>query len=339
MLLLALAACGRETKSGALAEATSDAPQLVAGPGRVESASEEIKIGAELSGKIRNVLVEEGDKVSRGQLLASLENDDYLALVDAAEAAVRVKQAALRKIVNGARVQERSQALSVVRAAEAVLGDAQAELQRRQKLFETNAIAREELDRALREYDVAKAQYEEAQERHSLVDAKSREEDRALGAAELDLAQANLKEARARYEKTLIRSPIDGTVLRKHHRTGENVSNSATVPDPIFTVGDKSVLHVRVEVDETDVSRVRLGQRAYVTADAFGARKFWGRLIRVGQQLGRKNIRTDEPTEHVDAKILETLLELEPAPELPVGLRVDAFILADEAASTKDAGR
>jgi ABC exporter DevB family membrane fusion protein len=302
---------------------------LIAGPGRVEPSTEDIKLGSELSGKLKSVAVEEGDIIHRGQVLATLENDDYRAQVGSAEAEVSSKEAALRKVVNGARRQERSEAWSSVRAAQAVMDNAQAEMVRRQKLYAAGVISREECERYVRERDVAKAKYQETVERHSLVDDEAREEDRSLAEADLELARARLEEARARYAKTLIRSPIDGTVLRKHHRNGESVSNSSTVPDPILTVGNKKVLRVRVDVDETEVSKVRVGQRAYVTADAFGKQKFWGHVVRVGEQLGRKNIRTDEPTERVDTKILETLVELEPGTQLPVGLRMDAFILAE----------
>src|SRR5260370_9688217 len=104
------------------------------------------------------------------------------------------------------------------------------------------------------------------------------------------------------------------------------------MPDPILTIGDRNILRVRVDVDETDVSKVRVGQKAYVTAGAFGKQKFWGRVVRVGQQLGPKNVRTDEPTERVDTKILETLVELDPGTQLPDGLRVDASIVPDGAA-------
>jgi HlyD family secretion protein len=189
-------------------------------------------------------------------------------------------------------------------------------------------VSREETERYAREYDVAAARYREAAEHHSLIDDRAREEDQALAEADLKLARAHLEEARARYIKTLIKSPIEGTVLRKHHRNGESVSNSATTPDPILTIGDQGVLNVRVEVDETEVSKVHAGQAVYVTADAYGQQKFWGHVIRVGEELGRKNIRTDEPTERVDTKILETLVELDRGANLPVGLRVDAFIIA-----------
>ena len=68
---------------------------------------------------------------------------------------------------------------------------------------------------------------------------------------------------------------------------------------------------------------------AYVTAEAFGSRRFPGRVVRVGQVLGRKHFRTDEPTERVDTKILETLIQLDDGRELPIGLRVQAFVVTD----------
>ena len=63
-----------------------------------------------------------------------------------------------------------------------------------------------------------------------------------------------------------------------------------------------------------------------MTADAFGGRRFTGTVVRIGQVLGKKNVRTDEPTERVDTKVLETLIELQDGHELPLGLRVQAFV-------------
>ena len=317
----------RSPKGAAAPAQTQAHDSLVAGPGRVEPWSEDIKLGSELSGKLRSVNVEEGDPVHKGQILAVLENDDYLAEVKSAAAQVDAKEATLRKVVNGARTQERSQALSSVHEAEAVMNNARAEADRYEKLWASGVTSREEMERYRREYDVAQAQYKEAVEHHSLVDDRAREEDIAFAQADLELAKASLANAQARYEKTLIKSPIDGVVLRKHHRSGESVSNSSTVPDPILTVGDTKVIRVRMDVDETDVNKVHVGQKAYVTADAFGKHKFWGHVVRVGELLGPKNVRTDEPTERVDMKILETLVELDPGAQLPMGLRVDAYIV------------
>lgn len=318
-----------ESSNAAAMARTSQAPLLIAGPGRVEPYSEDIKIGSELSGRLKSVNVEEGDAIHRGQVLAELENADYHAQVESARANVIAKEAVLRKVINGARRQERDEAWSSVNEAKAIMENAQSELKRRQELFSAGVVSREELDRYSREADVAKAKYDEVLQHHALVDDHAREEDRSFAEADLQLAQGQLAEAEARYAKTFVRSPIDGTVLRKHHRSGESVSNSSTVPDPILTIGDRKMLRVRVDVDETDVSKVQVGQRAYVTADAFGKQKFWGHVVRVGQQLGPKNVRTDEPTERVDTKILETLVELDPGSKLPDGLRVDAFIVPD----------
>ncbi|MBZ5719045.1 MAG: efflux RND transporter periplasmic adaptor subunit [Acidobacteriia bacterium] len=318
------------TASSSKSEAPPRAQQtdwLVAAPGRVEPSSEDIKLGAEISGKLKTVLVEEGDAIRRGQVLAEFENSDYRAQVESAQAEVKQKEAELRKVINGARSQERREALSSVHEAEAVMKNAEAEMLRRQKLYAAGVISREEADRYAKEYDVAKARYDEKVQNHALIDEAAREEDRSMAEANLASAIAQLDAAQALLAKTYVRAPIDGTVLRKHHRAGESVSNGSNTPDPIFTIGDKRALRVRMDVDEADVSKLAMGQSAYVTADAYGNKKFWGHVVRVGQELGRKNVRTDEPTERVDTKILETLVQLDEGVELPVGLRVDAFIV------------
>jgi HlyD family secretion protein len=91
-------------------------------------------------------------------------------------------------------------------------------------------------------------------------------------------------------------------------------------------MGDIAGLRVRVDVDETDVARVAEGQKVYVTAASYQGQKLWGHVIRVGGQLGHKNVQTDEPKEKTDTKILEALVQLDPGVHLPVGLRVDAYI-------------
>jgi multidrug resistance efflux pump len=269
-------------------------------------------------------------------VLAILENDDYRAQVASAQADLAEKEADLRKIVNGARSEERREALASVNEAQAVMENARAEMERRQRLYRDGVVSREEVDRFEREFKVAKARHDQAAQHYALLDDPTREEDRARGEADVALARAQLDEARARYEKAFIRSPIDGVILRKHHRPGESTTNSSTSPDPVVTLGDEKVLRVRMDVDENDVAKVHLGDQAYVAADAYPGRKFCGHVVRVGREMGPKNLRTDEPTERVDKKILETLIQLDDGHELPVGLRVDSFILVSpsEAAQT-----
>jgi HlyD family secretion protein len=337
--VFAMSERSRASQSGLLGVVQPAHPALLAAPGRVEPISEEIAVGSEISGQLTSVLVEEGDLIQRGQLIAVLNNADYRAQVAAAEARLRLKTAELRRVLNGARQQERREAWEAVKEADAVRGNARADMERRQQLYRQNLIAREEAERAEREYKVARARAEAAAQRYALTEDKPREEDRAQAEAAVALARAQQDEARARMEKTFIRSPITGVVLRKHLKAGETVSSSPGVtPTPIITVADVSILRVRIDVDEADVSKVKLGQRVYVRADAYGHEQFWGRVIRIGQVLGKKNIHTDQPTERMDTKILETLIELDDGHGLYPGLRVDAFILVTESSAATIGG-
>jgi len=300
---------------------------LIAAPGRVEAVSEEIRVSSELSGRLRTVHVEEGDRVQRGQVLAEIENDDYRARVAAAEAELRQREAELRRTVNGARTQERLEAEASMQAAKAALDKSKSEAERRRGLADRNVISRDEAERYERAYQVARAQFEQAAQHFALIDADAREEDRALAEAAAATARARLAEARAYLEKSYIRAPINGVILRKLRHSGESVSTQ--FDSPVITMADDSILRVRLDVDESDVSKLRAGQRAYVTAEAYGTHKFWGRVIRVGRILGKKNVRSDEPSEHVDTKILETLVELDSGQALPLGLRVGAYVQSE----------
>ena len=311
-----------------LAASSPASVAIVAGSGSVEPVSQNIKLSSDLSGKLKSVNVEEGVPIRKGQVLAQLENSDYAAQLASAAAEVQQKEAMLRKVINGAQGRERSQALASEHAAEAVMKNAEANMERRQELFNAGVISREELERYTKECNVAKEQYEESSDQYSLINGNAREEDIAIAQADVELARARVADAQARVEKTIVRSPIDGIVLRIHHRAGESVSATSASSDPILTVGDTRQLRVRVDIDETDVAKVEIGQRAYIKADAFGDEKFWGRVVEVGDLLGPKTARTDEPTERVDRKFLQAVVELQPGAHLPMGLRVDSFIMA-----------
>lgn len=324
---------GREASVAVPKPATIDSG-LIAAPGRVEAVSEEVRVSSELSGRLESVNVEEGDRVRLGQVLAEIQNDDYHARVQEAEAELAVREAELRRTVNGARMQERREAEASMQAAQAVLNNAKSEALRRRGLADRNVISRDEADRYERAYKVAQAEYEQAAQHFALVDADAREEDRAHAEAAVAAAKAQLVEGRAYLEKSYIRAPINGVILRKLRHTGESVSTQ--FDSPVVTMADDSVLRVRLDVDERDVSKLKVGQRAYVTAEAYGDHKFWGSVIRVGRILGKKNIRTDEPSEHVDTKTLETLVELDPGQRLPLGLRVDSYIGAEPCSGSSE---
>src|SRR5262249_40253543 len=149
--------------------------ELIAAPGRVEAISEEVRVSSELSGRLKSVNVEEGDRVKRGQILAELENADYRARVESAEAELAQREAELRRTVNGSRAEERREAEAAKHAAKAVLDSAKSEAERRRGLAERSVISRDEADRYERAYRVAQAEFDQSSQRFALVDAEARE--------------------------------------------------------------------------------------------------------------------------------------------------------------------
>ena len=335
--LLAILACAAGTLIGPVAawngeNIISRIPQegsWVAAAGRVEPVSEEMRLGFDIPGKIFEVYVEEGDPVKKGQPMARLVDEDIKARLAQAKANEAAFKANLDKVVAGARPMERTEAAAALREAESILSNARRENERRVRLVASGVISREEADRAEREYLVALQRTNQLRERFHLVDDPAREEDIRNAQAQYAQAQAQVAEAQAYADKALVRSPIDGVLLRKHRRAGEMVSTNFDTP--VVTVGDVSTLRVRADVDEKDVARVEVGQRAYAMADAYGDKRFNGKVIRIARMLGRKNIRTDDPAERLDTKVLETLIEFEPGTSIPVGMRMDVFILLDAA--------
>lgn len=312
----------QSTTSSVPVKADIKAQQTVAAAGLIEPMSEEIQLGAEIAGTLLSVTVEEGDLVKQGQVIAVIDNKDYLAQVAAAEARLYQKKVELTRLLNGARSEERREAEAAVQLAKTVLEHSLKEKERRQKLYAGGVISLEETDRAEREYDVATARLAAAQEHFNLIDNDAREEDRQHAEAEVKLQQAQLAEAKARLSKTIICSPLSGTVLKKYIQAGELIAPGSV----IITVGDLSVLHVRADIDETDINKVSIGQSAHVVADAFPNKKFPGQIIRLSNSLGKKHVRTERPGERLDTKVLEALLKLDTGANLPVGLRVDVFI-------------
>jgi ABC exporter DevB family membrane fusion protein len=306
------------------AQAAQNEGKFVLAAGLVEPVGEEVKVGSELDGKLARVLVEEGDLVKRGQTLGVLENGDYRARVALAEASLRESEAMLEKLRNGSRSEDRREAQALLREAEAHFETAQAEAERRRVLLARGAVSRSEYDLVARDAAAARARADAARERVNVALDQTRPEDLRRADAEVASARARRDEAAALLAKTYLRSPLDGRILRKYRKAGESVT--AGGDSPVVSLGDTRTLVVRVDVDETDVAKLRIGQPAWVRADAYGDARFTGRVIRIGQALGRKNIRTDEPTERVDTKVLETLVQLDPGQTLPVGLRVDAYL-------------
>jgi HlyD family secretion protein len=283
----------------------------IAARGRVEGAtSQEIKLASRVVGRLKEVPVNDGDPIRKGQIVAVLENDDLLAQVGQARANVLRAQAALEKLQNGARAEERAASRAAMDEAQAAADNARLNYQRSQKLFhEGGIISQSALDQAERDWKMAQARLESARENYKLVMAPPRPEDVAAAQAELELARAQLAQAQDNYDNTFVHSPVDGVVVKRYMNPGESISYESLY-QPIVSVSDTTHLMVRTEIDETDVGKIRTGQRATIRCDAFRGQTFYGHVVRISGGLGPKKIQTDNPTEKIDMDVLESFVEV-----------------------------
>lgn len=233
--------------------------------GTIEATS--VELTARTAGTITRIQVEEGDTVTRGELVAELSRSDLVAQRERDAMALLAAENRLKELLSGAREQEREAAAAEVRIAEANLKKASADLERRQLLYEQGAVSQEELERYKTNMEVAQNQMQAAQARLSLVEAGNRPEVIAAARAEVERSRAVLKATEAMLQDLKIVSPISGVVVAKNYHEGEYVQAGSSVA----SVADLSHLWIRVYVATDDLPMVRLGQKVHFTVSGDSA--------------------------------------------------------------------
>lgn len=299
---------------------------LLAGNGLVETYGKETKVAAQVAGVVAAIFVKEGERVEAGKLMLELANEPEKAALVSAEAAIHQAEAELAKVQGGSRAEEIEAAERESAAAKARADLSARVLSRLAPLGASGAASGDEVDRArlaaAADLEASKASLARA----ALVHRGSRWEDVALQRAKVATATAQRDEAKVRLERLVLKAPTAGDVLQVKFRVGEYYQPTGV--EPLFVLGDTTKLRVRMDLDERDVGRVVVGAPAFVTADAFPGRRFSGKVMEIGHRMGRKNVRSDDPIERIDTKILEVLLDLDDAKDLVPGLRVLAYATA-----------
>jgi len=313
------------------AEATPNLPRELVAPSTVEASGERIDLSFEQIGRVAEVLVNEGDRVAKGQLLARLDDRLPRARVARAEATLAAAEARRDAAFHGARAEEIRRAEAEAAAARAEARDRARNHGRAQNLLAQSAISVADADNAESAAESSAGQASAAEARLKLLRQGTREEDKREAAAAVAAAAAELEEARVVLSQTEIHAPSAGTVLRRYVEPGEEVTlQPVTVA---LAIADLDHLRLRAEIDESDVAKVGSGQAGYATAETFGEKKIPGHVERVMRELGRKRLVTDDPRARVDTRVLEVLFVPDaPQPELPLGLRMDVHLLPAPAA-------
>ncbi|GAB4196549.1 MAG: efflux RND transporter periplasmic adaptor subunit [Sandaracinaceae bacterium] len=314
-----------ETPPGQLMDTRLDRPEgdFVGGLGIVEPREPETRLSPAVAGRVAVIHVTEGQVVEAGALLVELESGPEQAALAAAEAEVAVAAASLLRSRRGLRAEDLD---AITRESEAASARAQLSegvVARLEAAAQRGAVTGDEVERARRQAEADRALLEASRAREA-GGRSGRREDVLVATAQLRAAEARRDQARAALERLRIVAPAAGEILEIRNRVGEYVVPSPT--EALVVLGDTSRLRARLDIDERDVARVRVGAEVIVRVDAFPGRDFRGRVVELGRRMGRKVLRTDEPTERIDTKILETVVELEAFDGLIPGIRVMGYV-------------
>jgi HlyD family secretion protein len=309
------------------AQTASASPQWAASAtGRVEPKDGEVRISGQVSARIVEVFSKTNDKVSNGDLLLRLDDQDIYVRIAAAAAEVGVREREREEEKVSGLAQDRRTAEDAVADAERALFAARESFDaalRSQKSGGGNADA---VNTERTRLAAAKSKLDAARAAAISINAKSGVPKYLRLESSLAAARAELSGAEIALERTRVRAPADGTILNMIGKVGETAVAS---PDSALLVfGDLSGLRVRAEVEERDAAKVSVGQQVVIKADAFPDQTFEGTVTSISQSLGSPRIATRGPRRPNDVEVVEVMVALEGNPPLFTGMRVDTFFKA-----------
>ncbi|MBK9030576.1 MAG: efflux RND transporter periplasmic adaptor subunit [Myxococcales bacterium] len=295
----------------------------VAGNGVVEPAQPETRVGAPMPGRVTRIAVAEGAQVEAGAALVEFDQAVEQAALAAAQAEVDGASAQLARTVRGSRGEDVKAALADADSARARAELSRGVAERLAQAGAGGAATGDEVDRARRQAEIDAASARAAEARRLAVVAGSRREDVQVARAQLAAAEARRAQAEATLARLTVRAPIAGEVLQVKYRAGEYYQPGA---EPLLVLGDTRSLRVRMDVDERDLAKVAVGDQATFRVIALPGRDFTGTVVKLGHRMGRKNVRTDDPAERNDTKILEVVITVDAPAGLVVGQRVVCYV-------------
>ncbi|MEO0441410.1 MAG: HlyD family efflux transporter periplasmic adaptor subunit [Pseudomonadota bacterium] len=277
----------------------------VAGSAVVEPSSEIINIGTSLPGLVTRVYVEPGQQVSRGQPLFAVDDRDIRARIVEAEASI-------------------NRARSARTTAQATLTTATQQLSLYDGIEDSRAVSRAEvIDRqgAVRN---ARAQITQS-------------------SAEIRSAQAARASAQTDLSRLVVRAPIDAEILSVNVRPGEYVNPGGPQGNagstPYMEIGNTRPLHVRIDIDENEISRVEPGSKAVVSPRGNASKNVEAVFVRAEPLITPKVSLTNSASERVDVRVLQLIYALPPDSGFFVGQQADAFVRAKSPEKASENGK
>jgi HlyD family secretion protein len=230
-----------------------------------------VQVGSQVSGQIQEISADFNTQVKKDQVIARIDPQSFELRVNQARADLDAAKSAVAVAISGLAAQKAE--LGRVRVN---LADAERDLGRKKMLVDKNFISPAELDKARTLYDGTLEQIKSVEAQSGIAESQI-----ASAQAAVKQREALLKQAQVDLERTIIRAPVNGTVILRNIDAGQTVAASLQAP-VLFTIAqDLRDMQVEAAIDEADVGRLKVGQRANFTVDAFPRRNFTGEIQQI----------------------------------------------------------
>jgi len=259
--------------------------------------------------RIASIRVKEGERVSKGDLLAIMDNEQQLRTrIDTARTTIAAKEAILAQTLTSVRL-SREETRAALRRAISTAQKAQRDLDRVEKLYKDGFSTLAALDQKRTARDETAREVERNQAILSRWDSAdpSRQPDVVVAQRNLDMARAEYLRAENDLDQAHVKAPIDGTVLSIEARVGERPGATG-----IMKIGDIDKMTVEIEVYQTNISRVSIGDTVKLSAEAL-PKPLEARVSRIGLEIGRQSLIDPSPAANTDARVVRVYADLDSA--------------------------
>lgn len=273
-----------------LASCNGNNSDRIKASGNIEATN--IIVSSQVSGKVIQILKDEGDKIIKGDTVIIIDPETYKLKLDEAIAARELAQAQFNLVKKGAREEDIKQAEESLRQAQVSFDLAEQDNQRMKNLYESKSITKKQFDDAVANYDIALAKLNSAKENLQKVKNLSRPEEIKQSEANLNRTIANLNLYQKNLNDCFVTSPSSGFITKKFIEIGE----TAGMMSSLFQVADLSSVELVIYVSETELGKVKLGQIAEISVDTYPDKTYQGKVIYISPQaeFTPKNIQTQE---------------------------------------------
>ena len=257
-------------------------------------AHHKINVNSKVTGRVKWIGVEKGDKVKEGQILVKLEDDEFRAQYLQAKGAYEAAKARYEEEQHGSRPQEIQRAQHDLDQAKAQLVDDKANLDRTKPLVQQGVFSRQQLDDAVSRYETSLQKVSSLQRTFDLTKIGPRQEEIDAARGQMIQAQGSMDYAKSQLDATEIRAPVTGTILDRTAEKGELITAqfaSAAEGGPqgsVVSLADLNDLQVELDISQDDFAKLSPKQNAIVYTDAYPDKKYKGYIAQISPEANRQ---------------------------------------------------